>query len=250
MDDKSKIFIVTHKKTNEIIVKNYDYIQVNCNKNGNIGYAYQDNNGDNISDKNANYCELTALYWIWKNYKSAKDDVVGLCHYRRFLSKKIVPNIQNIISIDECKTILKNYDMIVPRKFKFNKSVYQFYFENGAGKEEDLIKTRKIIEDIKPDYVKAFDEFCNQKYGNYCNIMICKRTIFNDYCKWLFDILFELEKNVDLSHYTPSEARIYGYLSELLLNVYIIKNKLKIKELYMISTEQSKIKQTVRNIIK
>lgn len=231
---KDKIFIVTHKKIEKILKKEgYSYIQVNGKKNGNLGFEFIDNKGDNISEKNPNYCELTALYWIWKNYKCNKNTIIGLCHYRRFFKK-----VNNKISVNDCKNMLENYDIILPKKFKFSKTTYNYYFENGAGKEKDLIQLRKIIENKYPEYISSFDYFCSQYEGHYCNMMICKKSLFDKYCTWLFDILFELEKNTDLSNYSVQEARIYGYLSELLLNVYVIKNNLKIKELRIVNTEE------------
>lgn len=42
----------------------------------------RDDTGDNISLKNSSYCELTGMYWAWKNLRGV--DVIGLCHYRRY----------------------------------------------------------------------------------------------------------------------------------------------------------------------
>ena len=95
--------------------------------------------------------------------------------------------------------------------------------------------------------------FFNKNEGHYCNMMICHKKTLDIYCEWLFDILFELEKNIDLSDYTPSEARIYGYLSELLLNVYTMKNNLRVKEAPVINTEVSfttKIKNKILMLLK
>ena len=60
-------------------------------------------------------------------------------------------------------------------------------------------------------------------------MMICKKKKFDEYCHWLFDILFEVEKRTDITNYTVAEARIYGYLSEILLNVWVDYKRLKVK---------------------
>lgn len=243
-----KIFVVTHKKIDKKInKKGYSYIQVNAN-NKDLNMEYRDNTGINIAEKNPNYCELTALYWIWKNYICSKNDILGLCHYRRFFSMyKFTNNI--ILDTNKIKRLMKKYDIILPRKFKFPVSTYEYYYNPGAGKEKDLIALREIIKEKKADYLETFDSFCKQNQGHYCNMMICSKEIFDDYCSWLFDLLFELERKTDLTNYTIQEARIYGYLSELLLNVYIMKNNLKVKELYVINTE-IKLKDRIINKIK
>lgn len=251
--DVDKIFVVTHKKIEKLIQKkNYSYIQVNRHKNEDLGFIFNDNNGKNISQKNNNYCELTALYWIWKNYKCEDDNIIGLCHYRRFFT--LNKNCKFLIlNMPQIKRYLKSYDMILPQKFYFPVTTYNNYFEYGSGKEKDLKVLRKTIKKLYPDYLTAYDDFLEQKEGHYCNMMICRKKMLDDYCEWLFHILFELEKNIDLSDYTPSEARIYGYLSELLLNVYVIKNNLRVKEVPVINTEISfitKIKNKFFTLIK
>ena len=76
------IYIVTHKDfNNPVNQKGYLPLQVGTDINGVINEDWEtDNTGDNISSKNLSYNELTGLYWIWKN---SKEDIVGLCHYRR-----------------------------------------------------------------------------------------------------------------------------------------------------------------------
>ncbi|EAM0315351.1 DUF4422 domain-containing protein, partial [Campylobacter coli] len=45
-----------------------------------------DNTGENISYLNRYFCELTGIYWAWKNYdKLGNPDYIGFAHYRRLL---------------------------------------------------------------------------------------------------------------------------------------------------------------------
>lgn len=248
---KDKIFVVTHKKIEKIIKKdNYSYIQVNNCKNGNMGFEFNDAILDNISCKNANYCELTALYWIWKNYECDKNTVLGISHYRRFFLSNNLKNKFNILGVKKAKKILDKYDIILPKKFIFPMSTYAYYYKNGSGKKKDLDNTKKIIRNKYPEYADSVNWYFSQNSGHYCNMIICKKEIFDDYCKWLFSILFELEKITDLSNYTQTEARIYGYISELLLNVYVHKNGLKVKELSIINTEDTLMFKIKRKISK
>ena len=69
------------------------------------------------------------------------------------------------------------------------------------------------------------------------NMFIMKKEILDGYCKWLFDILFELEKRVDTKDYTAFHNRFYGRVSELLLDVYINTNNISYKEVNFIDIE-------------
>lgn len=241
MKNEMKIFVATHKEFEILKSKVYIPIQVGANLNSNkFGYLTDDTK-DNISYKNKNYCELTALYWIWKNDES---DIKGLCHYRRYLSKKDVDiNPKFFIDEDTIKKDLEKYDIIIPKKRFLKKITCKRNYLLGQGIERDLLNLREIIHRIYPEYEDNYIKILEGNKCSYCNVMITKKENFDAYCEWLFNILFALEEITDLSEYTPAQARIYGYLSEILLNVWIDKNKLKTKEYTLINTEVKKDKK-------
>lgn len=76
------IYVITHKSFDDSKIEQtyHRILHVGTNKNYKSWYL-KDNTGDNISSKNANYCELTGLYWIWKNSNEPADDIDGLVHY-------------------------------------------------------------------------------------------------------------------------------------------------------------------------
>ena len=219
-----KIFVVSHKKIFCKLEKNYIPIQVGKN-NEKLDLTYlRDNTGDNISIKNENYCELTALYWLWKNYELP--EYIGICHYRRFFVNLPFYNLVNEKYVDK---YLKQYDIILPNKFTTKSNVWNHFIESTDGIEKDLIRLKKLIKEKYPEYYNDFIDIMYGKKASYCNMMILKKDLYNEYCKWLFEILFEYEKTTDLTGYTTEQARIYGYISEFLLNVWVKNKKLKVK---------------------
>lgn len=46
-----------------------------------------------------------------------------------------------------------------------------------------------------------------------------KTPYFNEYCEFVFSVLSKVEKQIDISNYSVQEARVFGYLSELLINI-------------------------------
>ena len=209
----------------------------------------RDNTGDNIAEKNPNFCELTAAYWIWKNDKS---DITGLTHYRRYFFKKKNNNSkENILNKKDIEEILEKYDIILPEKER----IVKYTVKNAYGKFhhiEDFEKCREIIQEKYPEYIEAFDKIANGRKLYLYNMFISRKEIFDEYYKWLFDILFELEKRVDISNYTDYDKRIFGFLSERLLSVWLEKNNhLKIKEMPVYNTEQKVLPQiAIRTIQK
>ena len=244
-----KLFIATHKKAQLPPDTNlYVPIQVGAENKEDLGYL-KDNTGENISSKNPNYCELTALYWMWKNCKS---DIVGLVHYRRYFFKSIFSKkYSNLLSKDDIENIMKNYDIILPKK----QCIVKYNLEeqwNKIHNKKDLEICRNIIDEKYSDYISAFDNVFNKHSFYAFNMFIAKKEIIDEYCKWLFDILFEIEKRVDISSYDKYNQRIFGFLSERLFNVWLEKNAkdLKIKEQTVFQTEQSVINQNISEFLK
>ena len=253
MNKNTCIYVVTHKNINKKIKsKGYYYIAVGNNKHL-IKCDFYDDDGINIAKKNTNYCELTAQYYIWNN---SNCDIVGLMHYRRFLYKNVFSFIFNkplSETFINCK--LNEYDVILPQKYKLkDNNVYSSYCSEHY--EEDLKNVGKIISKLYPDYQSAFESLKNINSYSGCNMIITSKKIYHDYSKWLFDILFELEKNTDLTKYDDYQRRIYGFLAERLLNVYFIKNNhlkiyyCKMRMLPEYNTFFERIKMTKFNINK
>lgn len=252
---KKNIYVVTHKVTDMSFPEIYTPLLVGS-YNKDSKDILRDDIGDNISNKNENYCELTGLYWIWKNSKS---DIVGLCHYRRFLSKNFLSNKSKYFLNDkDIDKIFEKYDLILPKRIFYYKSNVRDNIKFAPNKN-DMKVLRGVIEELTPEYLEAFDEYLNRQYTYLCNIMITKKEILDEYCEWLFKILYRTEEVLDPDTYLNDNyrKRMFGFLSERLLNVWVIKNKdkLKIKEFPMISFQEDfkeKVKQKlcqIRNIL-
>lgn len=240
---KNFIYVVTHKEFNYKLLENYIPIQVGkCNTNLTLPYL-TDDKGDNIAYKNSNYCELTAIYWIWKNISNY--DNIGICHYRRYFVYGVNSKLVDDYYIQK---YLRYYDVIVPYEYKTESTVYNHFINSTSGKEKDLKNLRKIILLNYPKYVDDYDSVMNSKKASYCNMFIMSKENFKLYCSWLFDILFALEKITDLNGYTKQEQRIYGFLSEFLLNVWIKHNNLKKKYCSMYYIEDNKTKNFLKKI--
>lgn len=230
-----KIFVAAHKpfENSGKLPKEYLPIQVGAKGKDGIGFI-RDDTGDSISEKNGSYCELTGLYWLWKNSDA---DVVGLCHYRRYLSSRPLDRkLRSMLGAEKILEILKKRDIILPKKVNLGrKNVYEHYC--AAHYEKDLLTTRKAIETLYPEFLEDFDAVMKEKKTYQCNMFIAKKSLADEYCKWLFDVLAFVEENTDISEYDRVQARIYGYLGERLINVWVRHKKLSVCEKWFASTE-------------
>lgn len=227
------IYIATHKKFDIPVDDGYMPLQVGAFGKENLGYLV-DSSGDNISLKNANYCELTGLYWIWKN---SKEPYKGLVHYRRYFGKSNLWNTSKYIyTYNELLEYLDKYDIIVPYRECFLQNAEEELLISCCTKDI-MAMLRDIIYTRHSEYSQAFDDFFSDNRCVLFNMMFCRAELFDQYAQWLFSILFELETKVDMSILNNYQKRLYGFLAERLLNVWISKKQLKCKCLPVIQTE-------------
>lgn len=229
------IYIAAHKQFTSLEMDGYIPLQVGAENNIDLGYL-KDNVGDNISEKNSNYCELTGLYWIWKN---CNDEYKGLVHYRRYFGKsnlKIGPS--NIYTYQEMVKMLEKADIVLPYLESFKQNAKKEILINCCTPEIFECLNNIIISKY-PSYKETFDSFFNSNRASLFNMMFCKKEIFDDYCSWLFDILFELEKNISLDDLNDYQKRLYGFLSERLLNVWVIHQHLNVKHVNVTNIEMN-----------
>ena len=188
---------------------------------------------DNIDDLNKFYCELTALYWIWKNDES---DLISFEHYRRlFISPKHKFSKKYFLNKEEINNIFadKQIKIIVPYKVHFRYSVYKQYVI--AHNSEDLDCLREQIKIQYPSYLYSFDDVMNGHEINLFNMFTMRKEDLNNYCEFAFNLLnkvFEIKKEDILSRNVYQERSI-GFLAERLFNVWIANN-FKKEEIYHI----------------
>lgn len=250
------IYIVQHRPYWKPDGDHYYSIEVGAVNHSNHFGDFRDDLGDNISNRNSVWCELTALYWIFKN-DIVNTDYVGLCHYRRyfafglsdnlFVDKYIklknkkqktpymkigkqyidTPFFQKIISTDIIKTYLTEYDIILPKPTFLNTNV-QENFEQAHGKVfYDIMK--QVVHEYSPEYDMAFQKVSKRKYEYFFNMFVTSKSAFSKYAEWLFPILFDIEKKIEIPK-DVYQKRIIGFMAERLLNIWVYKNNLKIKE--------------------
>ena len=221
--------VAAHKKFPMPDKKGYLPVLVGAAKNYEPGIEYQrDDEGENISAKNPNYNELTAVYWAWKNLKDV--DAIGLVHYRRLFFDAKPYSLSNVLSVKKIEELLTQYDVILPKKRNYYiETNYSHYIH--AHHQEPLDKTQEIIKKFYPAYLNSFDNVMKKKKAHMFNMFIMKKEAFNSYCQFVFGVLEKLEKEIDISEYSIQEARVYGYISELLMDVWLFTTQKNYKEI-------------------
>jgi len=188
-----------------------------------------DNQGENISTKNVNYCELTALYWLWKNRlldvnseqlrcQQAGDskEYFGLCHYRRIL---------DIDNTDIQRLVENDVDIVASYPTLHEPDIKEHHARHLS--EEDWEAMLQAVEELQPEYRVAYEEIFSQEYLYNYNMMIAKKEVLADYCAWLFPILERTEELTTPRGWERSD-RYIGYMGENLMTLYLLYNKDKL----------------------
>ena len=252
------IFVVSHLNNFKISTRSNLHQIIRVGESANMlseCEEYKDNTLDNISQKNKFYCELTALYWIWKNINC---DVIGLEHYRRYFigTEPLVvnpngkPELIYAISKDEINDILapSNDTMILPKPWIMKKTTVKDQFSSFHGRANYLLMEKCLVETY-PNLREAFLDIMNSNRIYTCNMFICKTNLIHKYCEWLFPLLLKIENAMDLS--LPANNRMIGYMSERLFNVWLLIHHPHIVEkdtIVFVGKENGLIKRMKRRI--
>lgn len=218
---KTQIFVMTHKKFEPPQDPVYVPLHVGRAAAQDLGYL-GDDTGDSISECNKYYGELTGLYWLWKNYHDA--DIIGICHYRRYFIDEhcyLMTKTDYISAMQEADIMVSNA--------MYAEGAYKDYY-GGAHNVDDLLAAGEVIKELYPGDYPVFCQVIEDSKFYYGNLCVTTKKIFDAYCEWLFSIFFELEKRVDVSSYDAYHQRLFGFLSEELLLVFITARNLKVKE--------------------
>ena len=238
-----KIYVVTHKQTPHEgkLPAGYEIIHAGHADADDLGYA-GDDTGFNISHLNLYINELTALYWMWKN---TSHTTVGLAHYRRFFTEADDETFsyEKILTQEAAQKILESYDIIVSEIF-YGGLTQREWIVNDCKKKlatvgENILK--KHIMHAQPDYLDAFEFVMNSTTLYKCNMFVTRRNVFDAYCKWLFSFLIDATEEalrvVNLQNLPWSPRRLMSFLAERMLTVWLMKNRLRIKELKIMQVE-------------
>lgn len=221
-----KIVVATHKAYDIPRETVYLPVQAGAAMHPQLAYA-GDDTGENISAKNDTYCELTALYWAWKNLPA---DAIGLCHYRRYFQE---PSQKQPVCEATLQRLLAEVPVILPKKRDYFIETGESQFVHAHGRESlDIL--RAVLRDRHPNYLPTFDASMARTKGHRFNMLLMRRAQLEAYCGWLFDILFETERRM-----VDVPPRMMGFLAERLLDAWIETENVAFRELPVYHTEKT-----------
>lgn len=227
MEKKSvKIIVATHKRyempEDEIYLPLHVGAAGKTNADGTpleLPYT-RDDTGDNISHRNYCFGTQTGLYWMWKHLDA---DYLGLVHYRRYFTTGKVDKeamAKSALTGQQLQPMLGKYRVFLPKKRHYYiETVYSHYAHTHDGAHLDL--TRQIIAEKSPEYLEAFDRVMKRTSAYIFNMMIMEKALLEDYCGFLFPVLFEVGDRIDQTGMTAFEKRFCGRISEILLDVWL-----------------------------
>lgn len=232
--DALKIFVATHVKCDP--PQEPVYVPLHVGKYGKPDLGYLgDDTGENISDLNFLYGELTGLFWIWQNVYEV--DYVGLCHYRRYF----INSRKQAMSKQDYLELLEQYDAIVPKHAECEGSYYEHF--GTSHNSRDLDAVGRALKRIYPSYGEAYDRAMEGSIYYWGNLVVTSLPILKAYAEWLFQIFVEASEEIDVSGYDDYHKRVYGFLSEQMFYVFALANGLNCCETAVgVSAEKAETK--------
>lgn len=242
-----RIFVTTHKDVELFESDVLQPVQVGPTPSRKrLLWAYQDDSGESIAERNPQYCELTTQYWAWKNVDA---EVYGFCHYRRYfdfseeaheenaygevMEGYIGPEAQKRYGLDDASILraVQDADVITTgvndmRRFpEAYKCPADHYARAPHLFEEDLERVMSILVEAHPDYAEDVERFLGGHHACFCNMFVMRKELFQRYSAWLFPLLDTFVSSWDTSRYSHEGLRTPGHLAERLLNVFLLHER-------------------------
>ncbi|MBS9334895.1 DUF4422 domain-containing protein [Fructobacillus sp. M1-13] len=230
------VYVATHKPYNIPTGGCYQPIMVGSSLRDAIPEGYQrDDQGENISSKNPNFNELTAIYWAWKNQKGA---FTGLMHYRRYLGSKASHDVSDRLSRSQIEFLLRDHEVILPKaRNYFIENQRNHYLHAHANKPYFIME--KVIKNDFAEFYPAFQKMEKSTKAHLFNMFIMKQEAFEDYASFLFGVLEKVEAEVDLSTLEGEDLRVFGFLSERLMDTWLYTRGYSYTEVPVVSLEKT-----------
>lgn len=242
-----QIFVATHVAFKPPQNRIYTPLHVGRKGKQDLGYL-GDDTGENISELNFLYGELTGLFWIWQNVHDIP--YVGLCHYRRYFINENMTEMKQ----EEYLEILKDCDAIVPKHMLCEGGVPYYEQFGKAHNSRDLDAVGRALKRLYPEYGEAYDKAMEGNIFYWGNLMVTSLEILKAYSEWLFTIFAEAGEDIDVSGYDDYHKRVYGFLSEQMFYVFAMANGLHLCETAVgVSAEKAEtkeLKKILRDLLK
>lgn len=199
-----------------------------------------DHTGDHISDSNRSYCELTALYWAWKNDTA---EWQGLFHYRRYLDFRCLYDVNANIrpywianrptasvlqkaGYEPLEAFLKrlcSYEAVVPLPEEMGRTAEEQYVCAPHHHVRDLRLMEKLLRQGDPRDRQAAETYFQSTKLYFGNLFLMRRSLLERYCAWMFPLLEQYDREKDVDGYSSQALRVDGYLAERLLGVFLTR---------------------------
>lgn len=250
MKKTSKIIVAVHKPYD--VLRDETFMPVHAGALGKANLGYQsDAQGEHISEKNDLYCELTALYWAWKNLPA---DALGLMHYRRYLGepKRCCgrrPLRERIANGEELAAYLEEKPILLPKKRDYFIENREDQYIHAHGRES-LDMLRSVLREKCPQYLPALNSSLKRTAGHCFNIFVMRRDLADAYCSWMFDTLFEVEARMREQMPEAIAPRLFGFLSERMMDCWLETNGYDYMELPVVNMENQNWPRKIAGFLK
>ena len=195
---------------------------------------------DNISAKNKWYGDFTSIYWAWKNLKDV--DIIGTSHYRRYLADSDwlskwgneyplswASFYTRKYQVWKLTRLLRKCDFVMLHALQLDRTVREQYIQCHPF-PENIDYVTEVLQKVHPESVITWLQILEEKSIQLGYLFITRRERLEELCEWLYPVLVELEKRIDISKYEGYQSRVIAFLYERLVPVFIRTKGYKIEQ--------------------